>query len=184
MARRVSQVPPGSAQLETMLSRVTSAEKHMLDLFTEGASIERRSTRSIVDLRHQASVDRIALSKAFEHTANKLMKARPRQYRSAISRYYYSMYHAARAVVFFTYGGDDHEAHSVLPRHLPRDFPNQVLWQNELKNARLNRNGADYDPYPSNSAHWRGLATSLSSTAPIFHSLAKNYLKTKGCSYI
>ncbi|TXS34099.1 HEPN domain-containing protein [Streptomyces sp. gb1(2016)] len=136
------------------------------------------------DLQHQVCADRIELSAHFLKAADKSLRTRPAQYRTAVSRYYYSMYHAARAVVYFAHGGDDHEKHSVLPTKLPADFPSSSYWQNELKDARLNRNSADYDPYPGAQAHWKGLANALSSTAPNFLQLATSYLKQKGCAHV
>ncbi len=80
--------------------------------------------------------------------ADRLMRARPPMCRVAVGRYYYGMYHAMRAVVYFHVTGDDHEQHSVLPRSMPADFPDADFWKNALKDARLRRNEADYDPYP------------------------------------
>ncbi|MFE4855572.1 HEPN domain-containing protein [Streptomyces sp. NPDC056670] len=173
-----------NANLETVLARITQADKKTLLLFAEGVSLEARTSRVISDLRHQASADRIKLSDSFLLSADKLLRARPGQYRSAISRYYYSMYHSARAVVYFAHGGDDHEKHSVLPTKLPNDFPSSNFWQNELKDARLNRNSADYDPYPTSWRHWQTLAKSLSATAPNFLQLSTQYLKQKGCAHV
>ncbi len=44
------------------------------------------------------------------------MRGRPPMRRVAVGRYYYAMYHAMRAVVYFRTPGDDHEQHSDLPR--------------------------------------------------------------------
>lgn len=173
-----------NTSLETVLARITQADKKTLSLFVEGVSVEARTSRVIADLQHQACADRINLSSSFLISADKLLRARPGQYRSAISRYYYSMYHSARAVVYFAHGGDDHEKHSVLPTKLPGDFPSSSFWQNELKDARLNRNSADYDPYPSSWRHWQALAKGLNATAPNFLQIAKQYLKQKGCAHV
>ncbi|MER6529480.1 HEPN domain-containing protein [Streptomyces sp. NPDC001508] len=173
-----------NTSLEAVLARITQADKKTLGLFVEGVSLETRTSRVISDLQHQACADRIDLSASFLVSADKLLRTRPGQYRSAISRYYYSMYHSARAVVYFAHGGDDHEKHSVLPTKLPNDFPSSSYWQNELKDARLNRNSADYDPYPTSWRHWQSLAKGLSATAPTFLQLATQYLKQKGCAHV
>ncbi|MFI2557919.1 HEPN domain-containing protein [Nocardia farcinica] len=170
--------------LEAVLARITLADKQTLGLYAEGVSMETRTSRVIADLRQQACADRLTLAASFLDAADKLRRARPGQYRSAISRYYYSMYHAARSVVYFAHGGDDHEKHSVLPTKLPNDFPSSSYWQNELKNARQNRNSADYDPYPTSWKHWQNLAKALSTTAPNFLQLSTQYLKQKGCSHV
>ncbi|THV41993.1 HEPN domain-containing protein [Glycomyces buryatensis] len=174
----------GTPNIEDVLARITQADKKTLEMFAEGVSLQTRSSRVISDLKHQVCADRIRFSASFLVSANKAFNSRPGQDRSAISRYYYSMYHAARAVVYFNHGGDDHEKHSVLPGKLPDDFPRSSYWQNELKDARLNRNSADYDPYPESRSHWHPLATALGVTAPAFLQIATQYLKQKGCSHV
>lgn len=94
------------------------------------------------------------------------------------------MYHSARTLVYFTHGGDDHEAHSTLPTKLPDDFMNGALWQNALKDARGHRNEADYDPYPSDLQSWKPTALDLSAKAPDLLALVVQYLKQKGCGYV
>ncbi|MEU9965131.1 HEPN domain-containing protein [Streptomyces malaysiensis] len=139
------------------------------------------TARSITDLQQQACLDRIELAKNFLIAGDKLMKARPALYRSAVSRYYYAMYHAARAVAYFYHGGDDHESHSKLPKAIPGDFADSAVWQNQLKDARSRRNEADYDPYPTDTHSWRRVAKDLQVKAPSLLSLADTYLKQKGC---
>jgi hypothetical protein len=90
------------------------------------------------------------------------------------------MYHAARSVVFIAQGGDDYEAHTELPKHLPKDLPSRDQWENELKTARYERNRADYDPYPKSDTAFRTTAEATLKTAETFFPVAKNYLKRKG----
>ncbi|MBW0129045.1 HEPN domain-containing protein [Pseudonocardia oceani] len=142
------------------------------------------SRTTIDDLRHHATADRIELAKHFLEAANRFVRARPAQPRSAISRYYYSMYHAIRGVVFFSFKGDDHESHTKLPGNLPKDFPDRSYWSNEVKNARENRNAADYEPYPAPHATWRSMASDLQGLAPILLSTSIDYLRAKGCNYL
>jgi len=127
---------------------------------------------------------RLLLAKELLQTADKLMRSRPAQYRSAISRYYYSMYHAIRAVVYYVHGGDDHQEHTNLPGHLPPDFVDRALWQNALKDARARRNDADYDPYPLAPGAWRDVARDLRVRARQLVVLAESYLRWKGCAHI
>jgi hypothetical protein len=94
------------------------------------------------------------------------------------------MYHAARAVVYFSHGGDDHQSHSDLPTKLPDDFVDAGLWQNSLKDARSRRNQADYDPYPMAEATWRPIAAILANEAPRLVALAEQYLRAKGCTHL
>jgi uncharacterized protein (UPF0332 family) len=110
------------------------------------------------------------------------LKAPP--YRSAISRYYYSMYHCFRAAAFIFHRGDNHEGHSELPKHLPTDLPSLALWRNELKIARLARNDADYDPYPRTNTPWLVKAKSIKTNANKAVLETRNYLRSKGCTGI
>lgn len=142
------------------------------------------ASRPLAELREQVVGDRLALARQVLTAGEKLYSARPRQNRSAISRYYYVMYHAARALVFYDCGGDDHEAHSVLPTKMPFDFPSRDYWANELKSARENRNSADYDPYPVDGRTWRSIATDLHVEAPQLLAAVGSYLRTKGCRYL
>ena len=111
--------------------------------------------------------------------AQAAQKNHPKQSRLVIGRAYYSMYHAARTIVFHKTGGDDHEAHSVLPKHLPDDFPSLNSWQNKLRLARLNRNRADYDPFPKTEIAYSNDAVSTFTDAKAFLSEARTYLRAK-----
>jgi hypothetical protein len=91
------------------------------------------------------------------------------------------MYHAMRAVSYIANGGDDHQEHSVLPTELPSDLPHKAALANSLKNARLSRNAADYDPYPTASSVWRKQAELLKTETKTLMSEAKQYLVSKGC---
>lgn len=169
---------------EKALLRVSKADKKTLGFYAEGVYISTQTGRPFHDLQQQVCADRLRLAKEFLATADKMVNARPPHFRSAVSRYYYSMYHAARALVYFAYGGDDYEAHSTLPTKLPDDFTNTALWQNALKDARGHRNEADYDPYPSEPRSWRPTAIDLGAKAPDLLSLVVQYLKQKGCAYV
>ncbi|PPT84501.1 hypothetical protein XarbCFBP8149_19440 [Xanthomonas arboricola] len=89
------------------------------------------------------------------------------------------MYHAARAATFMSYGGDDHEQHTVLPSKLPKDFPDAAQHQNSLKNARFERNRADYDPYPRSDDDFSEAAATLVADATLIVSTTRKYLSTK-----
>ena len=115
-------------------------------------------------------------------SAKKLQKNKTSFNRLRITRSYYAMYHAARAVVFLVKKGDDHESHSTLPEHLPKDFPDRHAWHNELKNARFERNRADYDPYPKGERGFSGTAHATYHQADAFIKVARVYLRKKGCS--
>ncbi|WP_107472927.1 HEPN domain-containing protein [Streptomyces sp. H021] len=167
-----------------LLLRVSKASKSTLTLYAEGIHLANTTARSLIDLQHQACADRILLAQTCLRAGDRLMRARPPEYRSAISRYYYAMYHAIRAVVYFHEGGDDKEAHSTLPKAVPSDFTDSAIWQNALKDARSTRNAADYDPYPMRSEDWRDAAKHLQGKAPALLTLAESYLKVKGCRHL
>lgn len=167
-----------------VLRKIATATKRDQDAYALGVFFASSTSRTIEDLRQQAVADRISLAREILATAEKLYSARPRQNRSAVSRYYYSMYHALRAVTFFSFGGDDHEAHRILPGKLPTDFPAAAYWANSLKSARENRNSADYDPYPVDGLSWRAMATNLRNEAPRLLAATEQYLRTMGCGHL
>lgn len=105
-------------------------------------------------------------------------------FRVATGRYYYAMYHAMRAVVYFQSSGDDHEQHSQLAGKTPADFPNGAYWQNELKDARLRRNEADYNPYPATDRDFINTARHMRREAHSLLSDANTYLHANGCGYL
>lgn len=166
------------------LRRVTASTKKQLLSFAEGVYLVTITGRTIDDLQHQATADRLGLARSFLGTGDKLMRTRPPQFRSAISRYYYAMYHGLRAVVFFVYGGDDQEKHAVLPGHIPSDFPDNDVWGNALKDARVYRNAADYDPYDIDGTSWRLIARGLSVEASQLLRVSEKYLRQRGCTYL
>jgi len=113
--------------------------------------------------------------------ANLAFNGNPPMYRVAVSRGYYAMYHCLRATAFFYHKGDDHEQHTVLQSKLPRDLPNRDDWANSLKSARLERNRADYDPYPRTDGRFKQSADYIINDAEILLDVARKYLRRKGC---
>ena len=144
-------------------------------------SLQNDSGQVISQLISDAAANRWRFAYEHRHNANKLLKSKPPLYRSAISRYYYSMYHAMRACVFVSHQGDDHKQHSKLPQYKLGGFPPDFDWQNILKNARVLRNRADYEPYPKSNIAWKQDAFDLKTDADLFLSTARAYLQTKGC---
>lgn len=89
-----------------------------------------------------------------------------------------------RAVCFYSFGGDDNEQHTKISNCVPDDFPERELRANELKDARLRRNEADYDPYPEDEAAFRTTALGLAKTANHFVAECRAYLTGKGIAYL
>lgn len=145
-------------------------------------SLASDSKLTIDALKLAVAVARWNLATEYRRDAKKLLRLRPLPSRSAISRFYYAMYHAMRAACFVFHDGDDHEAHSELPLHIPGDFPNADIWKNTLKNARLTRNAADYDPYPKSGKIWQRRAETARTDAEALLVETRNYLRSKGCT--
>ena len=102
------------------------------------------------------------------------------QFRASNGRHYYAMYHGARSVTYAVNTGDDYEKHSVLPRNLPVAMMNVSGRESELTDARLLRNQADYDPYPSIPADWEADARNLASTAASFLQACEDFALANG----
>ncbi len=159
---------------------VSKSDRKKLELLISGASLEKRTGYSIEVLVSKATADRLELSQQLRRAAE--AAGRRRDFRSATSRAYYSMYHALRATAFFSHRGDDHEEHVRLPQGIPADFPDRARWENDLKGARLDRNRADYDPYPKNDLMFKTTAFELIRKAQDLWPVVRSYLKKKGCS--
>lgn len=169
---------------ERALLRVSKSRKSVLADFKEGVYLESSMGRAIDDLRDQASADRLQFAESFLLVGDRLLRTRPPMFRIAVGRFYYGMYHAMRAVVYFKVYGDDHEQHSELPTKTPSDFPRAAYWTNELKDARLRRNESDYDPYPADDRSFRTVARDMQTKGHSLATEARAYLKLKGCAYV
>lgn len=163
------------------LNRIAKGTINQVEYWKEGASLENDSGRTISQLIFQAAAERWRLAYDHRRNANKFVNSKPPMYRSAISRYYYSMYHAMRACVFVFNGGDDYQEHSKLQSKIPRDFPSGLNWENILKDARELRNRADYDPFPKSDAAWKKYALSLKVDTDLLLANTRTYLQNKGC---
>jgi uncharacterized protein (UPF0332 family) len=163
------------------LLRIGKGTKAEIDRWKEGSFLEAKTGRTIEQLSLRAGADRFSLASACLKEVRRLNKNGRGMYRFAVSRYYYSMYHAMRAVVYVAHGGDDFQEHKSLPGNAPADFTDRAIWSNALKNARERRNAADYDPYPKSDSAWRSDAVSLEAQAADFLRKVKSYLQNKGC---
>jgi uncharacterized protein (UPF0332 family) len=166
------------------LLRVSQAKKRDIGLWAEAVYLETSTGRTLEELRQRTAADRWAFALAFRRQGDRMLSAAPPFYRDAVSRFYYSMYHAMRAVVFFAEQGDDHQEHKALPGRTPSDFTDAALWQNALKDARERRNAADYDPYPKADTAYKGSAQKLQQQASELVALSRDYLRTKGCAHV
>jgi uncharacterized protein (UPF0332 family) len=158
---------------DAFLRFVSTAPKSIIDGLPSGG---RRNPFPLEAARKQVVADRFRLAADHLRAADHLL--RDEQFRSAIGRYYYAMYHAARGTVFGSFGGDDYEKHSTLPKHLPLDLDPGKTMEEELNDARLLRNEADYDVYPTSA--WRSDAISLSIQATSFVAQCSDFSTGEG----
>jgi uncharacterized protein (UPF0332 family) len=156
-------------------------KKRDLDGLKRGVWLEQTFGCTIGELERRVVTDRFALAKQCLAMAKRALRAKPGAYRLAVGRSYYAMYHAVRSVAFVAYGGDDFEAHDKFPGHLPTDFTDRALWENRLKSARLDRNRADYEPYPKRDASFQTAALDTFRAAEDLVQECRSYLRSKGC---
>lgn len=161
---------------------VTSLNKNRLDDLKAGAEITARTGYSVSEMIEKATADRVKFAVRLRAEAVEATGLAVPRWRLAVSRSYYSMYHAARALCFFRHKGDDHEKHIELPKHLPKDFPAREYWENALKTARLQRNNADYLPYPIDEGSFRSTAEKQLRESAEFLPVVRGYLRSKGCT--
>ncbi|MCD9121462.1 HEPN domain-containing protein [Cupriavidus sp. UGS-1] len=161
---------------ESELLLISKAKLEKLRNFADGVSICRRSRSTIDRLRARVAKDRLRLAQLQLNDAIKSAALTPKLSRAAVSRAYYAMYHAARAATYLSYGGDDHEEHSALPSKLPANFPDLEQWRNKLKFARLERNRADYDPYPVDDTAFEDTCDALIQDATELIRVAQRYI--------
>jgi uncharacterized protein (UPF0332 family) len=164
---------------DSELLLVSKSNQDTLKNFADGVVLVRRAKVSIQKLQARVARDRLRLAKMQLRDAIVASKATPTLYRTTVSRAYYAMYHAARAATYLSVGGDDHEKHSILPTKFPADFPNAEVWKNRLKNARLERNRADYDPYPLNDSTFSASAAQLILEAKALIASTQQYIRLK-----
>ena len=161
--------------------RVSEANKEMIQNWKEGISLQATLRKDISDILKVTAIDRWKLANLHKTHANRLMTKNFHQYRTAVSRYYYAMYHAMRACIFIYHQGDDYESHSNIPNGIPPDFPSAAIWKIKFKDARLTRNKADYEPYPKTDKAWRSRALQIKQDADDLIKISKIYLQNKGC---
>ncbi|WP_084075971.1 HEPN domain-containing protein [Demequina sp. NBRC 110052] len=129
------------------------------------------------DLIRRVAVDRLELSATHLSAADHLL--RESRFRMCVGRFYYAMYHVARAAAFVAFRGDDYERHAVLPQNLPSDLRDVDALSQDLQFARLLRNDADYDPYPASDQVWEADARGLSATASSFCAVVEQFVRSE-----
>jgi len=169
---------------EERLQRITKLPRKTVLLMREGVSLETDLSRPILDSMAQSVADRLDLADEFVSMGQALMRSRTDLSRAAIARFYYAMYHAMRAASYQHFEGDDNQAHSDLSsKGVPPDYPSFRIAANELKNARILRNEADYEQYPFNRSYFKSQAKNLKPIAIAFVQTARSYVTSKGNLY-
>jgi hypothetical protein len=77
--------------------------------------------------------------------------------------------------------GDDFEEHDKVANGLPADLPDVELWRNKIKDARLKRNEADYEPFMSSDPQFKSASAATLRVADDFFRVCLTYLRSKGC---
>lgn len=167
-----------STKYRDAVNRITKLHTSQINEIKYGEHIYNLGGSAV--LQKAAVRERMALSSKMLKNAKILLKMGSGFSRSTISRAYYSLYHCSRAVVYYYYSGDDHEAHSKISTKLPLDFPNRSYWANQIKAARLIRNQADYEPYPAKDSFLFQDAMNLTSDSEKLSIVSRQYLKLKG----
>lgn len=163
---------------------LAKVQSRRVETFREWIALEARWGRALDDLLHQVASDRLSLAEEFLNMGDTMSRSRKDLSRSSISRYYYAIYHGLRAVAFYDAQGDDHDDHSRLDKGVPTDFPNRALVVNRLKDARIWRNEADYDPYPRTGTYFELTEKALKPIAHETVAAARAYLLSKGNPHI
>ncbi|MEV0353123.1 hypothetical protein AB0H88_45840 [Nonomuraea sp. NPDC050680] len=166
---------PAITPADQMLLHISTCKKAAIDAFPVGGG---RHPFPLAQLVQQVISDRLILAGEHLRAGDQLLFAT--QYRSAISRHYYAMYQAARAIVFAETRGDDYERHSILPRKLPPHMKDAAIRENELTDARLLRNQADYDIYPIGQSDWEDEARQLAVTSAEFVQACEDFASGNG----
>lgn len=167
--------------VEVELQGLLKLKKGQVDLLKYGIRLQQVCGSSLDSLMLEASSSRFRLAQDFLHAAERLLRMKLPSFRNSTSRSYYSMYHAARAVSYVYNFGDDHQAHKELHKGIPDEFPECLRWRNDLKEAHLRRNEADYDPYPLSEAEFADICRSQLRSAREFIAVTEAYLRSKGC---
>jgi hypothetical protein len=108
----------GLNALEQELLKLQKFHKNQINLLQNGVRLAGVSGKQIDDLLREASAARFRLARRFLRSSKHLALHKPVLYRDVVSRAYYAVYHAARAVSFLTHPGDDYEHHDKVANGL------------------------------------------------------------------
>ncbi len=149
----------------------------------------RRGLESILDADALAAYDDavhatclciMKLAAAHLRTAKNPSSVRD-NWRLVVSRAYYAAYNASKAVRYLVQGQvagdvDDHKKVADLPN----DFPERVFWTSVLIEMRIDRNIADYEPWPGCLRRLAASPKKAVEYADRFVQTVRSYLKDRG----
>lgn len=164
--------------MDSVLIHLSNQKKTGLEALSVTTTTSAKYPLPLSQLIRQVVSDRLWLAADHQRVADDMLFRL--HFRSSISRHYYAMYHAGRAVVYANHGGDDYERHSTLARHLPPAMLNVLAHETELTNARLLRNQADYDPYPAARDDWESEARNLAAVSATFLQRCEDFALSNG----
>lgn len=152
--------------------RLSSEKYQLLHSLAEEGLFTSTYLESLIE---NATIKRYNLALSFCESANSINIKTDMDARNIISRNYYGMYHAARAVIFhyYRYDRDNHkEVSKFIKRLLGTDYGDI------LKEWRDYRNKADYSAYPQ--IDYTDYAKESIKVAKEFLSKCKEYLQERG----
>lgn len=165
-----------------LLSRFEKIAGEQLGLFREitdaAAPLD---TAKLEEIINELTADRFIFAREIFETAKTFDITTTGGQKAAISRSYYAMYQASRAIIFH-YERSDIDSHSALPERIPEQLPNQKHWSDRLDYWRRARNKVDYSPYPNGALDV--MAADALNDATNFLNLCQQFLKRRGCTHV
>ena len=135
---------------------------------------------SLTELEHiieEFTIQRYNLAQNFHESAKAILINADVDARNAISRNYYAMFHAARAVIFHFYRYDE-EKHEEVVKIIGNILGDG--FRNQLRKWKENRNVADYSPFPK--FNLMDYANKSTQEAEEFLNECKTFLSKRGVS--
>ena len=166
--------------LEQELLKLQKLNRHQINLLQNGVRPVGVSGKQIDDLLREASAARFQLARWFLRAPNNSRRTSPfsigTRYRGLTTL---SIMRPEQ--LRSSHPGDDYERHDKVANGLPLDLPDVELWRNKIKDARLKRNEADYEPFMNSNPSFRLASAAITKAATEFLAVCSTYLRGKGC---
>jgi len=135
------------------------------------------------DVLRDAIDQRMGFAKGLLDSAKAMPTGSATTARNVISRSYYAMYHAGRAVQF-AFSRADIDDHQAVASKLPDDFPESAHWRDRLKFWRIKRDKADYEPWIEPTDSFELLQPAALREASRFIEQCQSYLRERGMTNV